>query len=58
MPSLELRLPYMVMRVDEAGGHNLACAVDDLGLVGGGIDAGCNVRDLVPLDEEGVVSEG
>lgn len=58
MPPLELRLPHMMMRVDESRRHNLAGTINDLGLVGGGIDAGCNAGDLVALDEERVVSEG
>lgn len=57
MPSLEQRLPYMVMRIDESGRYNLAGAVNHLRIIGRGIYMSRDASNLVSLDEEGVASK-
>lgn len=57
MPSLELRLPYMVMRIDESGRYNLASAVNHLRLSRRGIYMSRNAGNLVSFDEKRVASK-
>lgn len=48
MPPLQLCLPHVVVRVDEARRDDLAMAVDRLSVPGGRLDALANLRDDVP----------
>lgn len=50
MPSLQLRLPAMMMRVDEPGRDDLIGTVNDFGITRR-LDIRCNLRDLVALDQ-------
>lgn len=57
MSSLEQRLPYMVVRIDESGRYNLAGAVDHLRLIRWDIYMIRDASNLVPLDEQRVASK-
>jgi hypothetical protein len=49
--TLQLRLPDMVVGIDEARGNDLACAVDCLGTRMGS-DGGSDFLDDVPFNED------
>lgn len=58
MPPLQLRLPHMMVGVDEAGGHNLAMAIDHRG-ARRHLNILANLRDQFPCDEDvGVLEAG
>lgn len=50
--ALQLRLPDVVVGVDEARRDNLACAVDRPGARAGGRDGGRDLPDNVPFDQD------
>ena len=52
MSPLELRLPHMVMRINESRRHDLAGAVDYLRLIRGRFYMSRNVNNLVSFDKK------
>lgn len=58
MTTLELRLPHMVVSVDKPWRDNLTRTVDDPCLFRWWGNLRGNLRDLVLLDEQGMLAEG
>lgn len=58
MSAFYLRLPDMMMGVDEAGRDELSCAINDFGRLGWWVNLGGDTSDLVTLDQERMVFEG
>lgn len=56
--AFQLRLPDMVMRVDEARRHSLACAVDYLGLRTGRGNGGADLLYDVAFNQDIGVAQG
>lgn len=52
MPPLELRLPHMIMRIDEPRRYNLASTIDDLRLVRRSIYMSRNASNPVSFHEQ------
>ena len=50
--AFELRLPEVMVRVDETGAEDLGRAVDDLGRSIGGIDRGCDLGYSASLNQD------
>lgn len=57
MPALQLRLPQVMVRIDETGRQDLPRAVNHLGRGRRWIDPGGNPSDSVALDEQGMCTE-